>query len=75
MNVARRRVLQLLGAGAATIAVPTLALAMGPTSAPQLPGGKVPAPNSDACGPAENPCRTPRRRSRRRHSSHHRRKR
>jgi hypothetical protein len=80
MNVARRRVLEWVGFGALAVAVPGFAwarasdgagemqLAMGPVSAAQLPGGKVPAPNATAhpCAQAEKPCLAPRLRWRRR---------
>jgi hypothetical protein len=65
MNIMRRRVLQLVGIGAVTIASPTLAsaldaeaggvyrTAMGPVSAPLKPGG--PPSNSATTTPSESP--------------------
>ena len=82
MNVMRRRVLQLAGIAAITIAIPLSAwaidygtigavkLAMGPTSAAQKPGGPVASTNNPAslCSPFERPCSMPHSRSRHRHA-------
>jgi hypothetical protein len=82
MNVRRRRILRLVGIGAAMLALPKgavafdpdpkaqLQLAMGPTSAAQKPGGSTvpasPGPTFTPCMHYDRTCSVPRHHSRRR---------
>jgi hypothetical protein len=80
MKVMRRRVLQLVGIGVATIASPMIAsaleaqtggvfeMAMGPVSAPQKPGGSPANSAVTTCSPYGNPCPVSRNRSKHRHA-------
>jgi hypothetical protein len=80
MNVMRRRMLQLVGIGIATIASPMIAsaleaqaggafkMAMGPVSAPQKPAGPPANSAVTTCSPYGNPCPVPRNRPKHRHA-------
>jgi hypothetical protein len=79
MKVMRRRMLQLVGIGVATIAGPMIAtaleaqtggafkMAMGPVSAPMKPGGSGANSAVTTCSPYEN-CAKPRNRPKHKHA-------
>jgi hypothetical protein len=70
MNIMGRRVLRLVGIGAIALAIPQLALAMGPTSAAQKNQG--PSASSDTtvatCSISEGTCAKPHHRHKSKHA-------